>query len=463
MRWENKNICAECKECNTRTKCKPIRKKLRDYTTGIRFTSDGFDCALPVAIDSHSHCSYGCLYCFSDNLIQSRVKTGVDIGQMPLGIIERIFSGEPGKKYEQIRKALKYDNKKNGYPAPVQLGAICDPCDNIERNQGWLLKLMDIAIKYNQPIRMSTKGRIFQVPEYLKKISEAPQLFWVAFSIISPDDEMMAKIDRYAPTPTERLKTMKLLSNAGVKTSLRFRPIFPGISDSTKNHPKAYKELIEKAKESGAIAISYECGFTPGGVTQEIKKRWDRFGEICGVDYLNVYKNFGKSNSCTRPSYTWTENIMHAIAEEAKKNQLTIGVSDPVWKQLTETGCCCGILPDDEVFGNWERENATNMLMRSKNEDIEIKADDIIPPWAYKVKHSSMCSPGVGPKVVYSCNHATWADKLRQVWNTLEGQRSPLNYFQGALLPIRKEGNEIIYKYKGLKRHNKKVIPYWKI
>ena len=48
--------------------------------------------------------------------------------------------------------------------------------------------------------------------------------------------------------------------------------------------------------------------------------------------------------ACTRPSFLWTENIMHAVHDKATECGLVVGVSDPVWKQLGETGCCCGML-----------------------------------------------------------------------------------------------------------------------
>lgn len=462
-RWERINPCTECAGCKGRVRCASVRQSLRSYS-GVRFTSDGFDCALPVSIDSHSHCSYGCLYCFSDNLVQHRAQTVRPIGQVSLGSIERLFAGEPGKTNDLLRRALKYDRRnENGYPCPIQLGAINDPCDHIERNQGWLLDYIKLAIKYNQPTRISTKGTVFQIPEYLDAIAQAPHLFWVSFSIISCDDEVLERVDRNAPDATERLETMRALSGVGVKTALRFRPILPGISDSTKNYPEAWRVLMEKSAEAGAVAVSYEVGFVSASASEDIKHRWRILGKIAGVPFLELYKKFGPPQACMRPSYAWTENIMHAVADKASEMGLTVGVSDPVWKQLTETGCCCGMLPDDPVFGNWERESATNQLLLAKQTGKELEANDIIPPWAYDAFWDEICNPGVGPLVRYKRKHWTWADELRSLWNEPERQRSPLNYFQGALLPSRREGNSIFYKYQGLERKYLENVPYWNL
>lgn len=469
LRHERVNTCAECGECPKGTLCDSIRQPLRAYS-GIRPTSDGFDCALPISIDSHSVCSYACLYCFSDNLISHRETRQRPVGQTRLSALERIFAGEGGKHGAIIRKALRYDKKRNGYPCAVQLGAICEPLDNIERNQGWFLKFADIAHKYNQPIRVSTKGKLIAEPEYLRKVGEHPELWWFAFSIITTDDELLERIDRQAPNATERLKAMKALSDIGISTSLRLRPIMAGITDSTPKHPKAYAELIERAAEAGAKAISYEVGFVPGAMTEDLRRRWATIEDLAGVPYRSLYRSFGRIQACTRPSYLWTENIMHAIYEKAKECGLTVGVSDPAWKQLTESGCCCGILPDDPVFGNWEPENATNRLLESKLTGCEIRATDIIPPWAYDHQLQGIVARDAGPLTVYDGRHKSWADYLWETWNFIEKQRSPLNYFQGAIVPIRKEPStyregaiEIIYKYKGLERQHPDKLPYWKV
>ena len=179
--------------CGGKGVCNPARTKLRRYG-GIRFTSDGFDCAFPVSIDSHSVCSFGCLYCFAPNTIQGREKTQMDIGQTSLKELEGIFSGNSDSQMAKIyRKALKYDKLKNGYPCAVQLGALTDPFDNIERQQGWFLEFAEIVKKYNQPVKISTKGNLFLEQEYLDAIADRPELFFITYSIIPPDDKMIKK------------------------------------------------------------------------------------------------------------------------------------------------------------------------------------------------------------------------------------------------------------------------------
>lgn len=459
-------VCASCDfNCPSGKVCEPARiEKPREYG-GIRLTSDGFDCALPVTIDSHSKCSYECAYCFSEQLMGHLDTKQKPIGQTSLRYIERIFAGEGGKFGASVRKALRH-GKKNPYPCPIQLGGINDPCDNIERQQGWLKDYIKLAIKYNQPTRISTKGVLLREPDYLRELEKAPHLFWVTFSCNSPDDELVRRVDKRAPPPSERIATAKVLSALGCKTAIRFRPIYPGLSDRTPRYPRAYETLIEMLAEAGGSAISAEVGFVPMRFTKHQQRKWDAMEKTINTPLKEIYKNLGKSQTCFRPSYQWTENIMHAIAEVTHRCGLTLGVSDPVWKQLTDTGCCCGMLPEDEVFGNWEVENATNALLRAKRahergECLVLRLEDITPPWAHEVLMSVMCNLGAGPKTVFDKRHKTWADYLREVWEDPRFERGPRQYFQGALAPVELEGGEVGYEYVGLERANRDTIPFW--
>lgn len=465
MRHEEKNVCKECHDtglnCADGRRCAELRKhEYREYD-GIRLTADGFDCALPMTIDSHSVCAYECLYCFANNLPGHQTQWEKPVGRTSIKTLESIFSGRgESVTARTYRKALKYDRRNAaGFPCPVQIGGLCDPCDSIEQNDGWLLDFINLAIKYNQPVRMSTKGAIFLIPEYLKAIEKAPHLFWVAFSIITNDDGLAERIERNAPNTSTRLKAMKALGDIGVKTSLRLRPMIPGVTDKN----KGYKELIARAADAKAGATSYESMFYPTGMPKDKALQWNRFLLHVGIDLKKIYAGFGKMQACTRPAYTWTEAIMHSVRDEAHKHGMTVGVSDPVWKQLSDVGCCCGIKPDDPVFGNWERENATNALITARdsaNKLISLSA--IVPPWANEVKLGNMVNMGAGPLVVHDKRHMTWEDHLYYTWNNPSVQRSAMNYFQGAIRPHEKDADgNWVYKYVGLERQN--IPSIWNI
>jgi len=181
---------------------------------GTRFSADAMDCAIPVALDSHSGCSYNCLYCFSNNLqrafdrnnrlLKAAVETGSLYKEWPIYQLEKFLARECKDAQSQAMYSLMDQG------APIQLGALGDPFDDLELHSGWAKKAIPLFIKYKQPVRISTKGgRLLQMKEYLDLFAENPRQFWVAWSIISNDDERIAKVDINAPVTSERLKAMK--------------------------------------------------------------------------------------------------------------------------------------------------------------------------------------------------------------------------------------------------------------
>jgi DNA repair photolyase len=429
-RYTRVNTCQECKGCADFSNCVSAKAELDNSYKGVRFSADGFDCALPVSMDSHTMCSYKCIYCFS-NFLEGHNQSATQLKQFNLKRLENILAGNyKDQVSKNIWIGLKRDQKQ---PCPIQLGALNDPFDNIERQQGWALQLPALLKKYNQPCRISTKGVLLGEPEYLDAFS-VPDIFWVAFSLISIDDELLAKIDRKAPSATQRIETMRRLSARGVSTSLRFRPIMPNLSDRTEKHPNACKELIEKCAEAGAKAVSMEAIFTPSVIKPEKKKDWDMLEEILRLPLRKIYGvNRIKGGACNRLRRELAEDIFYLARDTAHKCGMTFASSDPLFKHLNDTGCCCGIRPDDPVFGNWQRENATNAVVDARS-GLKVSAEAYIPKWSRTQPMKGMCfSTNAMSKVM---ENTMWSEKLRNGWNDLKSNRGVLYYLQGILKPV---------------------------
>lgn len=466
--------CRTCSGCDTKEQCKPFRGKLRNYT-GIRFTADGFDCALPVAIDSHSTCSYRCLYCFSNFLMRDPIRkttycqsdSPYKAGQWSLRCLEQILNGQAQGKnslYYQAITNVSGDKRK----CPIQWGALGDPFDNIERQQGWSLEAMKVFEKHEQPVRISTKGAaVLLEPEYQKAFNRRPELYWVAWSCISIDDDILSQIDKDAPPAQLRLKAMKSLAKKGVKNSLRMRPILPGVSDRTPRHKHAWRDLVRAARDAGAISISLEFAFVPGIPPKHVKKMWNEIERVVQIPITKHYKETTTTfGACLRSSRAWKEDLPLAIYEETKKLGYNFGISDPHWKELNDYGSCCGIPHDDPIFGGWQRHNATNAVVRARRahdqgKRLLVSAKDGIPDWAKHIRRDGLGAMA-GRQTTLKRTRMTWADYLRDTWNNLKSPRGPLQYFEGILQPVRRAANgDVLYEYRPAKRRDKSLeVPY---
>jgi DNA repair photolyase len=464
------SICQACGLCNG-TKCFALQKRaaekfdlpdqLPQNYHGVRFTADAMDCALPISLDSHSGCSYSCLYCFANNLmrapdrnkaaLQKSIMQGSFYSEWPIAKLEKFLARDMKSK----QALAMYDLMNAGMP--VQLGALGDPFDDLELHSGWAKEAIPLFIKYKQPVRISTKGgTVLQRPEYLKLFEDSPEQFWIAFSTISASDELIAKVDINAPVTSERVAAAKALTDLGCHASLRFRPFLPGISDSYPGEPEAYRVLIEMFAEAGAQAVSFEFIFLEAAPTARQKAMsqimYRAMGNPKFGEQWNAMSN--AAESCRRGSRIYKKAMTYAAREVAHANGMTFGVSDPHFKELNDTGCCCGIPPDDPWFGGWSRRQMTNVVVEAKRAYKTGKPRlwsylDWAPEWAHKTP--------IGQMVALNSWHnhrvkkyQTFGDHMRSKWNDPTHPRGPYKYFGGVLFPVGVDNatGDVCYEYR---------------
>jgi len=468
---ELKGICASCNLCDG-TLCSDVVRemdinyqypeKFPETYQGIRFTADAMDCALPISIDSHSGCSYNCLYCFANNLqrapdrnpaiIQRAITSGSFYSEWNIKKLEKFLA----RDMRDVQSVEMYKLLDAG--CPVQFGALGDPFDELERHSGWAKKAIPLFIKYGIPVRISTKGgTLLQEPEYLKLFEESPDQFWVAFSIISNSDSLIEKIDLKAPNTTERLKAMKALTDMGCHASLRFRPFLPGVSDAYPGEPEAWKKLMERSKAAGARAISFEYIFLHNHLTdrQEMMQR--------AMQRAMKNPNFAKEwhlaskqgETCRRGTRVTKYAQTIAIRDYAHELGMVFGISDPHFKELNDTGCCCG-MPEsgDKWFSNWSRRQIAEVIVQARRayergEHVLFSFEDWSPEWAMKMPLIKMVNLGNWHNA-RRLQNVTFGDHMRKKWNNPKHPRSPYLYFDKVFVPVGVDEltGDLVYEYR---------------
>jgi DNA repair photolyase len=467
---------------------------------GCRFTSDAMDCALPIAIDSHSGCFYSCLYCFSNNLMRAPdrnpavmerlIKTGSFYSEWTINKLERFLDGGLKDEVSKAMFTLLNQGENGEIKCPVQLGALGDPFDNLELHSGWAKKAIPLFIKYKVPVRVGTKGGIvLQRPEYLRLFEKDPENFWFAFSIITNSDELISKIDIRAPVTSERLKAMKLLTDLGCSASLRLRPFLPGVSDTYPGEPNAWEVLIDRCNEAGARAISFEYIFLNPAPTDRQKAMYRLMFKSMGNP------NFGKewsekskagrgfqneegklvlpptgSVSCRRGSRNYKYDMTVKIRDKVHSLGWSFGCSDPHFKEFNDYGCCCAIPPTHPRLGNWSRRQLTNLVVDAYKDYQEVTAyneqhqgeKDFVPrkqkqytykswepAWAGMIRTSACISLGDW-HTHRKLRKQTFSDIMLKKWNNLKHPRGPFMYFGGILTAVDVDLNSdsLIYEYR---------------
>ena len=109
----------------------------------------------------------------------------------------------------------------------------------------------------------------------------------VTFSIPTLDDEVWRKTEPSTAHPRQRLKAVKRLVDAGIKTGVGLAPVLPGIS----SEPSQLAEVVRAAREAGACGVWANLLFLrPGTREHFLQALADDFPEQLH-EYERLYAN----------------------------------------------------------------------------------------------------------------------------------------------------------------------------
>lgn len=298
------------------------------------------DCSMPLTLDTYSVCSNRCLYCFAwmekahNPSIKLRQEGGDFITKVNFERIERLFSGTSKARQEKLLYKHIISQRKI-----VQWGGLTEPFDEYEAKEGESLKLVKFFKEIKYPIRICTKGaRVLMLPEYQEAFKGATN-FIMMWTIITDNDERAAKIECGASSPSDRFKAMKYYHDVlKIPQIIRIRPFIHGLTTF------CWENLIKKAHECGAEAISTEwlCIQRMAGV--KVRQRYEEMSKVLGYDIFEFYKSLSSSNiSYMRLNPKIKEKIIYGMRDLCHQLGMTFAISDPHFKFLNDTLSCCGL------------------------------------------------------------------------------------------------------------------------
>ncbi len=229
-------------------------------------------------------CSLRCIYCYIEDM---GFKWGV-------------------KPYPLHGKQLIYALLNNPYFIPgkhgtlIAIGSVTEPFlpETVDKTLDYIVS---IAKYLGNPIQFSTKMTIDD--EIAKQLKRADPGISPLITIIS--FKYSEKLEPYAPTPWERLETIKILSKNGLKPILFYRPIIPGITE------EEYMDILREAKRYGAI------GVVVGSlrVTRRILSRL----EHVGIPMEEIKKRLPRQPKGSEQVPIYTRDIKEEIMNYARK------------------------------------------------------------------------------------------------------------------------------------------------
>lgn len=426
---------------------------MSDYYSCPRISSEHMDCSLPLTADTTSLCSFKCNFCFAAYQKQNNPSL---IGKLPC--INPL-------NFEHFEKLMRGGYPDNPYyknfiqhKFPIHFGGLSDAFDYYEAENKVTLRVLKLLAELNYPAIFSTKGIIMAEGEYyevLKSVADKKN-FIFQFSIITNSEPKARMLEINTPSVNQRFEAMKKLSDLGYWCVLRLRPYIIGASDIE------IDELFKKASEAGAKALSTEFYCVDVKVHGEGLKMYENVSKAVGFDIINYYKKLSPSErgGYRRLNRDVKERYVKQMWLLCKKYNIQFNCSDPDFKELNQSGSCCGLPADKNIFNtdcvNWSKGQLTYFITELMKKylagetELYLTIDEVL---------SKVANKWSDDKKYYGDSLKMWNSDVQakdmchkfefiQTWNRTSSSSNPYNYFMGLLTPHHLDDNKnIVYKF----------------
>jgi DNA repair photolyase len=213
-------------------------------------------------INPYVGCSHGCVWCYARFM---KKYTGHDDEEWGSFVDAKINAPEI---------LIKDIRRLKGNPT-IFLSSVCDPYQPIEAKYKLTRKILEILSSLPFPVGILTQSKLVTRDiDLFKKIKEIE----VGMSFITLDEKATRIFQPRAALPKERIKTLKKLHQAGIKTYIHLGPILPYFTDL---------EAIFKATHQYLDSVMGETLNTRG-------ENWTNFIRVLSKNYPEVLNSYKK-------------------------------------------------------------------------------------------------------------------------------------------------------------------------
>ena len=227
-------------------------ERARSIITRNESPDIGFD----RSINAYRGCEHGCSYCFAR-------PTHAYLGHSAGLEFERDIYVK-ANAVDLLRRELADKRYK---PKPIAMGTNTDPYQPAERKHKLTRGILELLLETKHPVTITTKSALVcRDLDILKPLAEQ-NLVRVALSITSMDHILSRKMEPRASTPEKRLEAVRLLSEAGIPTTVMAAPMIPAINDME------LERILDAAAAQGAVGANAILIRLPGEV-RDIFREW---------------------------------------------------------------------------------------------------------------------------------------------------------------------------------------------
>lgn len=187
------------------------------------------------SVNPYRGCYHGCAYCYARPSHQYLdFGAGTDFERQIV-----VKTNAP----ELLRDAFR---KRRWEGELVTFSGNTDCYQPLEATYEVTRRCLEVCAEFRNPVALITKGALVRRDvDVLRRLAADAQLF-VWLSIPWADDDMGRAIEPGCTVASQRFKTLRVLSEAGIECGVSVSPIIPGLNDSQ------IPEILERAADCGA-------------------------------------------------------------------------------------------------------------------------------------------------------------------------------------------------------------------
>jgi DNA repair photolyase len=213
----------------------PATQVIDELAKKIVTSNQSPDISFDYSINPYRGCEHGCVYCFArPTHSYLNLSPGLDFETR---IVAKVNAAE------RLRETLASPRYE---PRSLVLGTATDAYQPVERRLGITRRVIEVLAEAGHPFSVVTKSSGIERDLDLIAPMAAQGLVSAYVSITTLDNELARILEPRAAAPARRLRTLRLLADAGVPVGVSVSPIIPFI-----NEPEL-ERILEAAAEAGA-------------------------------------------------------------------------------------------------------------------------------------------------------------------------------------------------------------------
>jgi DNA repair photolyase len=219
---------------------RPPTEYLTDESQSIIAENDSPDVGFRYSVNPYRGCSHGCSYCYA--------RPGHEYLGMSAGLD---FETKVLVKFRAAELLREFLAKPSWRPETIAFSGVTDCYQPAEKQFHITRGCVEVAAECRQPIGVITKNAlVVRDIDLFAQLAEHGAVR-VSLSITTLDAKLARVMEPQTSSPEARLRALRKLSQAGIRTNVMVAPVIPGLTDSE------MPAILTAAREAGAESAGY--------------------------------------------------------------------------------------------------------------------------------------------------------------------------------------------------------------